>query len=279
MTGCIRLTVLQVAVLLTAQAQAPPAPEMPRVRQGEVLRVNWNGDSTPSRLGWGTVSVPFFPNRGGEGWLALLPVEARKKPGDYTAQVVDRRGRTLGSQSFTVLNGGFPEQNIRVSRRMRSLRPLPGERETIQALIRRVSPERYWQDPFVSPTRDCMNSLFGVRRLYNGKFTGNYHRGVDLRSPQVLPVHATAAGIVRISKMYRLNGGTVGIDHGQGVVSIYIHMSRLIAKQGQKVLAGEVIGEVGSTGFATGPHLHWGLYVAEVPVNPNQWTGEVGQCE
>jgi murein DD-endopeptidase MepM/ murein hydrolase activator NlpD len=85
------------------------------------------------------------------------------------------------------------------------------------------------------------------------------------------PVHAVAAGVVRISQPFTLRGGTVALDHGQGLESIYLHMSRLEAKEGEHVKAGDVVGYVGSTGRSTGPHLHWTLYANGEPVNPRQW--------
>jgi murein DD-endopeptidase MepM/ murein hydrolase activator NlpD len=83
---------------------------------------------------------------------------------------------------------------------------------------------------------------------------------------------------VQIARMYRLHGGTVGIDHGQGIGSIYIHMSSIKVKPGDIVKKGDTIGTVGSTGFATGPHLHWGMYVNGLPINPNQWIKGVPKC-
>jgi murein DD-endopeptidase MepM/ murein hydrolase activator NlpD len=85
------------------------------------------------------------------------------------------------------------------------------------------------------------------------------------------PIRAVAAGTVKISQMFTLRGGTVGIDHGQGLETIYMHMSRFAAKEGQQVQAGDVIGFVGSTGRATGPHLHWSLYANGHSISPNQW--------
>ena len=79
--------------------------------------------------------------------------------------------------------------------------------------------------------------------------------------------------------MFRLHGGTIGIDHGQGVVSTYLHMSKLALSEGTVVKKGDVVGYVGATGFATGPHLHWGLYVNGVPVNPSQWIPNVPRCQ
>ncbi|HAX44497.1 MAG TPA: peptidase, partial [Solibacterales bacterium] len=77
---------------------------------------------------------------------------------------------------------------------------------------------------------------------------------------------------------YRLHGGSIGLDHGHGVTSIHIHLSKLSVKVGDRVAAGDVIGLAGATGFATGPHLHWGLYVNGVPVNPLGWLPPLNSC-
>jgi murein DD-endopeptidase MepM/ murein hydrolase activator NlpD len=112
---------------------------------------------------------------------------------------------------------------------------------------------------------------FGVQRLYNGKPSGTYHGGVDQRSPAGRPVRAAADGVVKIVQAWNIHGGTVGIDHGQGLESMYLHMSRFAAKEGAAVKKGDVIGYVGSTGRSTAPHLHWSLYANGVPVDPRQW--------
>jgi murein DD-endopeptidase MepM/ murein hydrolase activator NlpD len=122
-----------------------------------------------------------------------------------------------------------------------------------------------------------MNSPFGVKRYYNGKFSGNYHKGIDQRSPQGRPIKAIADGQVILASSFHLHGGTVGLDHGQGITSIYIHQSKLLVKPGQLVKQGDVIGHVGSTGFASGPHLHWGLYIHGTPVDPTNWL-KVSAC-
>jgi murein DD-endopeptidase MepM/ murein hydrolase activator NlpD len=115
-----------------------------------------------------------------------------------------------------------------------------------------------------------------VRRYYNGEFANDYyHRGVDYAAGTGSPVFAPAAGYVRlvgtVAQGFQLHGNTVGIDHGQGVVSIFIHLSRINVKEGDFVQPGQVIGAVGSTGVATGPHLHWGLYVNNEAIDPVPW--------
>jgi murein DD-endopeptidase MepM/ murein hydrolase activator NlpD len=158
------------------------------------------------------------------------------------------------------------------------VKPSPGEMETVAALRNSVTPEKLWVEPFTKPVDDCQNSPFGVRRLHNGVATGNYHRGLDQRSRRGAPIRAIADGIVRIVRMFNIHGGTVGIDHGQGVTSFYLHMSRFAANEGEHVRRGDVIGYAGSTGFATGPHLHWQLTVHGVPVNPHQWVKGIEPC-
>jgi murein DD-endopeptidase MepM/ murein hydrolase activator NlpD len=116
-----------------------------------------------------------------------------------------------------------------------------------------------------------MNSPFGASRLHNGKPTGDYHGGVDQHGAPGTRIHAAAAGIVRIAQMFPLRGGTVAIDHGHGLESIYMHQSRFAVKEGQILKAGDVIGYIGSTGRATGPHLHWSLYANGRSVSPLQW--------
>jgi murein DD-endopeptidase MepM/ murein hydrolase activator NlpD len=122
-----------------------------------------------------------------------------------------------------------------------------------------------------------MTSRFGVRRFRNGKPTGSYHGGLDLRAREGQPVRATAAGTVAIARQFALRGGTVGIDHGQGLTSMYLHMSKIAAAEGAAVQAGDVIGYAGSTGRSTAPHLHWSINVNGIPVAPLQWV-KIGSC-
>lgn len=219
----------------------------------------------------GNKSLPLYKQPSGS-YEAVLGISVDDKPGKHLLQITDSSGKILTHSQFTVTDGKFPRQNIQVSKSTKGLQPLPGEMEAIQALKAARSDTRHWSGSFISPTPDCENSPFGVKRYHNGVYTQDYHKGVDLRSPQGRPIKAIANGVVQISEpRFRLHGGTVGLDHGQGLSSIYIHMSKVLVEKGQQVKKGDVIGHVGSTGFATGPHLHWGLYANGTPVNPDQW--------
>lgn len=255
------------------------------VRQGEVLKVQildstyFTRNVTPSN---GTVSfagkkVPIFQQKDGS-FLALAPVSVFQKPGAYPLTIQDPNGPTVFTANINVQDAHYRTQNVSVSKSTAGLQPEPGELEAVQKLKDALTSARLWEEPFISPTIDCQNSPFGVKRYHNAKATGDYHKGVDLRSPAGRPVKATNGGKVQIARMYRLHGGTVGIDHGQGIGSIYIHMSSIKVKPGDVVKKGDTVGTVGSTGFATGPHLHWGMYVNGLPINPNQWITGVPKC-
>jgi murein DD-endopeptidase MepM/ murein hydrolase activator NlpD len=88
-----------------------------------------------------------------------------------------------------------------------------------------------------------------------------------------------ADGVVRIVKSWNLHGNTVGIDHGQGVLTMYLHLSKFATTEGAAIKQGDVIGYVGSTGRSTGPHLHWSLYVNSEPVDPGQWVNVPAACK
>lgn len=253
--------------------------EMPRsVPQGGIIRIRVSGGEAAS-ASFREKTIPLF-RQSDESYSGLMPVKVLETPGEYPFDIFSATGEILVSETVAVADASFPIQNIRATKQMKSLAPMPGEREAIAKLRETVSPRQFWQEPFLKPTPQCQNSPFGVQRFHNGQPSGNFHSGIDLRSPLGTPVRAAADGVVRISKMFRLHGGTIGIDHGQGVSTLYIHLSELKAVEGRRVRRGEIVGLVGSTGFSTGPHLHWAVYVHGYPVNPVQWLAkEPARCQ
>ena len=248
------------------------------VKQGEVIRVRTNESGQYTASLGDRKAVRLFPDPESGGQLGLIPVPVDYPPGDAIVKIVDKSTGAAVTEQLKILDAHFPIQNIRATPAMQALKPLPGEMEEVHALQETVSERRYWAQPFELPVAGCILSPFGVQRYHNGKPSGNYHRGLDQRAAQGRAIRAPASGIVRIAKMYRLHGGTVGIDHGQGVVSLHLHLSELKVKPGARVERGQVIGLAGATGFATGPHLHWGLYVNGLPVNPLPWLPVLRDC-
>lgn len=240
--------------------------EPTQVPQGGVIRIT--GNAASATMDGRTVRV--FPQAGG-GTLGMMPVTAIQTPGPYPLELLDNAGKVIRTVQIAVRDAHFPKQNIAMSPHIAQLRPAPGEMEAAGAFRKTVTDVRYWHQPFDKPVPGCMGSPYGVTRLHNGKLTGAFHGGLDQRAPAGEPVRAIAAGTVRLVRPFQLMGNTVGIDHGQGVLSMYLHLSKFAVADGAAVNKGDVVGYVGATGRATGPHLHWSLYINGVPVNPLEW--------
>jgi murein DD-endopeptidase MepM/ murein hydrolase activator NlpD len=238
------------------------------VRQGEAVRVSAPAGAAIVRVNGRTSRM--FPREGGTGGLFAIPV--LEKPGQYSVEVLNAAGAVMESTTITVRDARYPSQNVSMSSGVSELKASQEETEMSAAFRDLVSDIRFWQEPLQVPVPGCRTSPFGVRRLRNGKPTGDYHGGLDLRAKVGQPIRATATGTVHIARQWTVRGGTVGIDHGQGMTSTYLHMSKIEAKEGAQVQAGDVIGYAGSTGRSNAPHLHWALYVNGIPVSPLQWT-------
>jgi murein DD-endopeptidase MepM/ murein hydrolase activator NlpD len=244
------------------------------IRQGGTLRIRGPVAAVAARMHDRTIRL--FPEKGGESF-GLMPVPADQKPGDYQVELLDRNNAAVATASLKVVDAHFPKQNVVIEQGLAELKPSPGESETAAAFRKSVSEVRYWAEPLTLPVRGCMTSPFGVQRYLNGKATGDFHGGLDQRSPSGTPVRAVEGGVVKIVREWNLHGRTVGIDHGQGLESMYLHMSKFAVAEGATVQKGDVIGYVGSTGRSTAPHLHWTLYVNGVSVNPVEWV-RVAPC-
>jgi murein DD-endopeptidase MepM/ murein hydrolase activator NlpD len=261
----MRWFVVFIATALGAQVfDIAPA----HVHNGETLKLTTHGPARRARLNGRTVEL--FPREDGSAF-GLMPIPVLDKPGVYKLEFLNESGAVLDSRPIRVENARYPAQNIVIAKAIAALSPSPGEQDTVSSFRTAVSPVRYWKEPLDPPVPGCLTSPFGVQRLHNGKPTGDFHAGVDQRGAAGTPIHPIAAGLVKIVQKWNLRGGTVAVDHGQGVESIYMHMSSFVAKEGEQVGVNDVLGYIGSTGRSTGPHIHWTLYVNGVPVNPGQW--------
>jgi murein DD-endopeptidase MepM/ murein hydrolase activator NlpD len=210
----------------------------------------------------------------GDRWRSLLPTTPLDRTGAQTVQVNDGGDRRV--LSFALKPGRFPIQRLWLPTRKGKDLGTDFEFNRVDAFKALRTPEQYWQGAFRRPTSGPVSSVYGVKRYYNGKFANDYyHRGVDYAAPTGTPILAPAAGRIvlvgRERQGFELHGNTVGIDHGQGVLSIMIHLHQIDVQEGQSVLAGQRLGTVGTTGSSTGPHLHWGLYVQGEAVDPAPW--------
>ncbi|MCC3413854.1 MULTISPECIES: M23 family metallopeptidase [unclassified Microcoleus] len=271
LTGPIVASILSlVSPVQALQVQVtPPNPELGDTLS-VIIQVN-SSSATP------TVSVlqknyPAFPI-GNNRFRALLPTTPLEKPGARVVQVSgDGQVQKLNVQ---VRDRDFPTQSIWLPPGKDS-EGTDAEFDRVDAFKALVTPQKFWDGKLLRPNSGEITTIYGVRRYYNGVFAKDYyHRGVDYAGAYGSPVVAPAAGRVslvgRESQGFKIHGNVVGIDHGQGVASILMHLSRIDVKEGDFVKAGQVIGALGSTGASTGPHLHWGLYVHGQSVDPVPW--------
>jgi murein DD-endopeptidase MepM/ murein hydrolase activator NlpD len=131
---------------------------------------------------------------------------------------------------------------------------------------------KYWSGPFIIPVTGAVTTSFGTARSINGGPVSGNHSGEDFGAEIGAPVYASASGVVAFAGELTVRGTSVMIDHGAGVFTAYHHLSRIDVSPGTYVAQGNIIGAVGMTGLATGPHLHWELIVAGANVNPVSWT-------
>jgi murein DD-endopeptidase MepM/ murein hydrolase activator NlpD len=239
-----------------------------QVRLGDTLRITCPSQFSSAKLKDRTAKL--FPQPKGNTF-GLLPISVKDAPGPATLTLSRNDGAPPQQIPIVIRKTAFPTQNVKLSPDIEALHSTPEEIALLTGFKEKISDERFWQDPLAPPVSGCMTSPFGVKRLHNGKATGEYHGGVDQRTPAGEPIRAVAAGTVTFAQQFNVLGNAVGIDHGQGLESMYLHMSKLVAAPSAQVQRGDILGYAGSTGRSTGPHLHWVLYVNGMNVNPAQW--------
>ncbi|MBO4318029.1 MAG: M23 family metallopeptidase [Mailhella sp.] len=224
--------------------------------RGNIL---WNGASYP---------VPSSPAGGAHEARILLamPIDAAKP----IRAVADLSSGSIAA-SVTPVPVNWPRQILSVAPKYVSpppkvLKRIERDRKLSRSAIATVTERGYWGLPLNRPVPGTVSSVFGGRRVFNGQ-PRSPHLGTDLRGKAGTPVESVAAGTVIAAADLYFSGNTVYIDHGQGVISMYCHLSSIGVREGEFVGRGQVIGKVGATGRVTGPHLHSALYVGRVPVD------------
>lgn len=132
-----------------------------------------------------------------------------------------------------------------------------------------------WSEAFMQPAEGRFTSPFGLPRRYVAGGNISYHFGTDIAAPTGTPIYAANVGRVMVADFYPIKGGLVVIDHGASVYSLYFHQSKIWVKVGDTVSRGQQIGEIGTTGLSTGPHLHWEMRINQIATDPMSWVGRV----
>ncbi len=220
----------------------------------------------------GTVSNHY---RVGNLLYALIGGRYEADPGNYNITI---RSRNPGSVNMTFeTTVSLEEKDFQTSRFSMPARVTEGwtaerlaeDREKIKEARSTSKAHPLWTGSFVLPVEGRVTSEYGAIRYINNN-PPRRHSGIDIAEDTGTPVAATNSGIIRLADNLLSGGKTVIIDHGIGLSSTYMHLDSIAVEEGQSVEPGEIIGTLGMTGYATGPHLHWEVNLGDTPINPDQ---------
>jgi murein DD-endopeptidase MepM/ murein hydrolase activator NlpD len=263
-------------VLLAALSAAPAiagagfvAPRVSGVPGGVVtFKVQGPADRPPTAAFNGK---PVMVVRQQDAWLAILGIGLSIEPGEYHLDVAQSAG---GEQKlpFTVKPKTYSVQQLKVAPGQVNLSAenearVAKEQEKVRAALDGFSPAAPLTLRLDQPVPGRRSSSFGLRRIFNGE-SRNPHSGMDIAAPTGTPIKAPLAGRVVDVGTYFFNGNNVVVDHGQGLLTMYCHLSKIRVEVGQQLKRGEILGDVGATGRVTGPHLHWGVSLNGAMVDP-----------
>jgi len=200
-------------------------------------------------------------------YVRFIPIPFEAKPGNYSIESSDSRLRA----SLTIQEKKFAVDVLTVSDQLNSMRQDQARIDADQRKIDKArsvsSPTPYFREAFLQPAAGRLTTPYGYQRVING-VPANRHRAIDIANKTGTKVLAANNGKVVLADSLYLTGNTIIIDHGLNLFSIYAHLSEILVQTGEEVKRGQTIGLMGSTGFSTGPHLHFGMLVGNTYVNP-----------
>jgi len=208
-------------------------------------------------------------------WFAIAGASIETKAGTYPLELhaENAAGESLEfEKKIPVLLQHYPEVKLTVPGKYTA--PSPEEQREIEEgkkikdeIFKTLTPDREWQGSFAAPVEAEISDVFGVARVFNGT-TQSTHLGLDFRVPAGTPVAAVNRGTVILARPLFFEGNFIVIDHGQGLMTLYLHLSKFLVKEGETVEKGQQIGISGGTGRATGPHLHLAVRWQGIYLNP-----------
>lgn len=208
---------------------------------------------------------------------AVLSVHALAETGVYRLmlELTDIAGQGYSYEfRVQIIEGNYGSEAVSIPEdRQYLLEPelVQAELDKVLGIVTGYSTQRYFDGWMALPAIGTLTSQFGTRRTYNGNPFETFHGGTDFGGAIGAPITAPAAGIVVLAEPLQIRGNAVILDHGWGAYSGYWHLSEIYVTTGQVVSKGETIAALGTSGLATGPHLHWEMWVAGVQVDPMQW--------
>ncbi|MGH7229166.1 MAG: M23 family metallopeptidase [Nitrospiraceae bacterium] len=248
-------------------------------KQGQVLLVRVTADGHAAEVVGRFLGrrIPFFRDPGSAqagSFVGLVGIDLQDLPGTHELAVETRVADRVRRLSYNVLvmKEDYPVQRLtlpkdKVDLDEDNLIRVKDEQEQVKAVLEGISRERLWDGRFIEPVRGPSTGAFGRTRIINGQ-PHSPHNGEDIAAPIGTEVVATNDGIARLTVEHFFSGKGVFVDHGLGLYSMYFHLSEVTVRDGEPVKRGQVIGKVGQSGRATGPHLHWGVRLNGARVDP-----------
>jgi murein DD-endopeptidase MepM/ murein hydrolase activator NlpD len=224
---------------------------------------------------WLGHEIAFSFDASRKSWFALAGASLETKPGAYP---IELHAETAAGQAISfekkirVERQRYPRVLLKVPGRYTApspedLRQIEQDKETKALIFETLSPGREWKGSFAAPVNAEISDVFGVERVFNGSVQST-HQGLDFRVPSGTSVAAVNSGRVILARTLFFEGNCVVIDHGQGLLTLYLHLSKFSVREGDEVGKGQAIGLSGGTGRATGPHLHLAVRWQGVYLNP-----------
>lgn len=202
----------------------------------------------------------------------FVPLMSKYTPGEYYLNIKDQTSQKyLSKFTITVSEKEFQIQELSTSTATASLQNDANNKQLEEAFARaRANPiqEKLWTGAFIQPAGGRISTEYGTIRYTNGAETGSRHSGIDFANPTGTVVKATQSGYVVLAEFLNITGNTLIIDHGLGFYSQYYHLDSIDVKLGDFVTVGDEVAKIGTTGFSTGPHLHFTIYYGGINLNP-----------
>jgi len=204
-------------------------------------------------------------------WQALIGIPLSTKPGIHKITVTTENNSH--EIDFNVTDKDYPAQHLTIKKKRMVTGFTEADLKKINTDTKAMTKAKSnWVNQavdthFIAPVDGRLSSLFGLKRFFNN-IAKRPHNGLDIAAPTGTAIVAPASGKVIDTGNYYFNGNTVFLNHGQGLLSAYLHMNKIQVKPGQLVKQADILGTVGETGRVTGPHLHWIVYLNKTPVDP-----------
>lgn len=269
----LRYLFLILLCLITTPSESATLSFSGSLKPGTAVLLHIEGFIAGSKL-QGKLDGRTFPISQEGFALLALDMETKQKKSKLRVQINPPKGkRKILTHTFSVDPRHYKEEHIDLPKKKVDLNPKDLKRanketKAIRATYTLRSQKIGFEEGFQQPVMGRFSGVFGSRRVLNGK-PRRSHNGVDIAAPKGTPVIATApAKVALVGKDYFFTGNTVVLDHGHGVISLYSHLDTMLVKKNAWIPEGTVIGTIGMTGRATGPHLHWGMLVRHARVDP-----------